>query len=116
MKRDRNGLLSWNYVALVLLLALIVAFFGALLIQRTRSQYNSVGSYRTLDLQNIQKLETVSDGFIYYDGSSVMKVDTGAKVKWSFQAGNGADFSADGSVYMSYLPLQLQKRSRLQNL
>ncbi|MBQ6595216.1 MAG: hypothetical protein IJH78_06100 [Clostridia bacterium] len=97
MKRDRNGLLSWNYVALVLLLALIVAFFGALLIQRTRSQYNSVGSYRTLDLQNIQKLETVSDGFIYYDGSSVMKVDTGAKVKWSFQAGNGADFSADGS-------------------
>lgn len=96
MRRDSNGRLPWTYVALVLLLALIVATLGALLIRRARGQYNFIGSYRTLDLQSVQKLETVDDGLIYYDGSSVIKVDTGAKVKWSFAAGTGADFSADG--------------------
>ena len=52
------------------------------------------GRYKTVDIANLQDLQATSDGFVYYDGSTVSSMDTDGKVKWSYLVGSDAGFSA----------------------
>lgn len=93
MERNRNGRLPWAIVLLICVLSCAIAIGSAFLINRLRSS-SSFGSCQTLLLSNVGKLETVSDGFICYDGSTISKVGDDGKNRWTNMVGADADFSA----------------------
>lgn len=93
MERYRRGRLPWAIVLLIVVLSCAIAYCGALIFTRARDA-TSFGNQRTLTLDNLQKLEAVQDGFVYYDGNAVAKVGDDGDFRWSYMLGAGADFNA----------------------
>ena len=106
MERNRNGRLPWTIVLLICVLCCAVAWGGALLINRVRSA-SSFGSTRTLPLSGVQSLVTLSDGFVYYDGSAIAKVGDDGNTRWSYMVGSGADFDASDAGVAAWIGQKL---------
>ena len=93
MDRNRKRRTPWAIVLLIIVLCCSIAYLGAVGINKIRSA-TSFASCKTVQLDNVAKLQAVSDGFVYYDGSAIMKVGSDAKNEWNYMMGAGADFSA----------------------
>lgn len=93
MDRNRRRRVPWAIVLLIIVLCCALAYGGARLINRVRSA-TSFARTQPMQLESVQKLETVSDGFVYYDGSTIAKVGSDARNRWTYMMGAGADFSA----------------------
>lgn len=94
MERNRTKRLPWAIALLIVVTTCLVAFLGARLVSYVtrRSAYD----YKTVQISENQGLQVVDDGFVYYDGASVVAVSTEAKVKWSVLVGRDAAFQASG--------------------
>lgn len=94
MEQNRRRRVPWAIVLLIIVLCCAIAYGGAVGINRVRSA-TSFASTRAMQLSGVQKLETVSDGFVYYDGSTITKVSSEGEGQWNYMMGAGADFAAD---------------------
>lgn len=106
MDRNRKRRLPWAIVLLIIALCCLMAYGGAFLINRVRST-TSFASTRVLQLDNAQKIEVVSDGFVYYDGSHITKVNADATNEWNYMMGAGADFTATDAGVASWIGRKL---------
>lgn len=102
MERDRNGRLPWAIVLLVIAFACAIAYSGALIYTRV-SERTSFGNRQAVELDAVQQLQTVGDGFVYYDGSYIAKVSDGANAKWSYMIGGGASFEASDAGVAAWI-------------
>lgn len=93
MEQNRNGRLPWAIVLLVIAFACAIAYSGAYIFTQV-SQRSTFGSRQVVELDAVQQLQAVDDGFVYYDGSYIAKVDDGARARWSYMMGGGASFEA----------------------
>lgn len=93
MEKRHYGKNPWAIVLLILALTCAIAYGCAALGARIFSA-DGFGRYKTVDIANLQDLQATSDGFVYYDGSTVSSMDTDGKVKWSYLVGSDAGFSA----------------------
>lgn len=96
MEHNRKARLPWGIVLLIVAFACAIAWVGALIYTRT-IHTDSFTSYRALQLDSVQKAEAVSDGFVYYDGNTIVKVGSDAMTDWSSMIGVGADYTATDS-------------------
>ena len=96
MDSEKNSKLSWGGALLIAVLVTVLAFFGARLVARLQAR-NTFGTYALIELPNTQGLQVVGDGFIYYDGSSLTRIDSGGKTIWSSLIGANASFDAQPS-------------------
>ena len=93
MERNRRRRLPWAIVLLIIVLCCAIAYGGAAIIARVRSA-TSFASTKVLQLDQAQVLEAVGDGFVYYDGATIVKVGSNGESRWSYMMGANADFSA----------------------
>lgn len=93
MESNRKARLPWAIVLLIVAFACAIAYAGAFIYTRMIDT-GSFASYRTLLLSSVQRAEAVSDGFVYYDGSTLVKVGSDAQSRWSSMVGAGVEFSA----------------------
>lgn len=93
MQRTQNGKLSWGLVLLITAVVCAISLLGARLIGN-RTGGMSFGEYKTFALTSNQGIQTVGDGFVYYNGSSLAHVSTGAQTQWTYMVGANASFSA----------------------
>lgn len=93
MVRRHTGKIPWAIVLLILLLCCGLAFGAAKLSQRAFSK-DSFGSYKAVEIANLQDLQTTANGFVYYDGSTVSAISSSGSVRWSYLVGANAGFAA----------------------
>jgi len=93
MQRDRRGRLSWTIVLLIVAICCVAAYCIALITHRI-TESNDFASVRMLQLERIDKLDPISDGFVYYDGGSIVKIRSDTTTAWSYMMGGGSDFCA----------------------
>ncbi len=93
MERTRARRTPWGIVLLIIALCCAIAYGGGTLIGRSRSN-NAFASTQVLQLDGAQQLQTVSDGFVYYDGNSLRKVNAQGDTQWAYAIGGGASMSA----------------------
>ena len=96
MERDQNSRLSWGGALLIAILITVLAFFGARFVRQFQAR-DTFGTYALIDLPNNQGLQVVGDGFVYYDGSSLMRVDSRGHTVWNSLVGANAKFDAQPS-------------------
>lgn len=106
MDRNRKRRLPWAVVLLIIALCCGIAYGGEYLFGRVRSA-SSFASTKVLQLDNAQKLEVVSDGFVYYDGNTITMVDDEGTNEWNYMMGAGADFSATDAGVASWIGKKL---------
>lgn len=93
MDRRHTGKNPWAIVLLILLLCCGLAFGAAKVRQRFFSK-EAFGSYQTIEIANLQDLQTTANGFVYYDGSTVSSISASGSVNWSYLVGAEAGFKA----------------------
>lgn len=93
MERNRRNRLPWAIVLLIVAVCCLIAYGSAALYRSATAPEPYVG-YEVLQLDGVDGLQAVSDGIVYYDGSTVLKVGADAETKWSYLVGSGADFAA----------------------
>lgn len=93
MERENNSQLSWAGAIVIAVLVTLFAFLGARMIASMRSR-NTFGTYALVNLPNNESLEVVGDGFIYYDGGSLTRVNSQGQTVWSSLIGANAQFDA----------------------
>lgn len=93
MESNRKGRLPWAIVLFIVALSILIAWGAASLIRSARES-SALGSVRTVSLNTIQSVETVSDGAIVYDGGSILKLGSDGKTSWSYMLGGGISLNA----------------------
>lgn len=93
MDARKSARIPWAIVLLILLLSCAIAYGFAVLGDKIFVD-DSFGSTKTVDIANLQDLQSTSDGFVYYDGSTVSAIDSQGDVRWSYLVGAEAGFSA----------------------
>lgn len=84
---------SWAAALVTALIAVSLSFLLALLIRGVFA-YSGFGSSRTVDIANLQQIQVLQDGFIYYDGASVSSISSVGRTRWSYSLGANAAFDA----------------------
>ncbi|MBQ8087166.1 MAG: hypothetical protein IJ074_11615 [Clostridia bacterium] len=102
MERDRRGRLPWAIVLIIIAFSCIIAYSAAWIVRQSGGA-QGFASYSSIRLDSARKLQTVKDGFVYYDGSSITKVGSGANIQWSYVVGANADFEANESGVASWV-------------
>lgn len=102
MDRTRKRRTPWAIVLLIIVLCCSIAYGGAVGINKIRSA-TSFASCKTVQLDNVVDLQSVSDGFVYYDGSTITKYGSNAKIQWNYMMGAGAAFSATDAGVASWI-------------
>ena len=93
MQRGRRYRGSWGIGLIVTLVCLLVSFFAAKLTHRAGSA--GFGSVTALNLDNVAEVQTVPNGFVYYNGTAVARVGSDGVSKWSYSIGKNAGFDAN---------------------
>lgn len=93
MERHSSAKNPWAIVLLILVLSCLIAYGIAALGTKIASS-DSFGRTKTLEIANLQDLQTTADGFVYYDGSTVSSINSEGDVRWSYLVGADAGFSA----------------------
>ena len=92
MEKKRQTRLPWAIALLIVIIACVIALVGARIFSRVTQK--SAYDYSTVEIASNMGLEVTGDGFVYYDGSSIISESTEAKVRWSYLIGKNADFDA----------------------
>ena len=106
MNRGQSGRLSWAGVLLIVAFSCAIAYALAVILH-SRAGESDFARYASTRLDSARKIETVDDGFIYYDGSSVTKVGKNANIRWSYIVGANADFKATDAGVASWIGSKL---------
>jgi len=93
MEYRRDSRMPWMIAILIVAAICLVSWLGAYLIHRA-SRDEDFGSYRTVIGAQNMEVQIAGDGFVYYDGSSITRMDSNGKVLWTYLIGRGAEFSA----------------------
>lgn len=93
MERDRRGRLPWAVVLLITALACLFVWLGALIVSKT-IHGSDFANTQIKQVSALVSAEAVSDGLVYYDGSSVTKLGADAEQKWSCMTGMGVSMNA----------------------
>lgn len=96
MDTRKSARTPWAIVLLILALSCALAYGFAALSDKISSNDN-FGHTKTVDIANLQDLQATSDGFVYYDGSTVSAINSSGDVRWSYLVGAEAGFSATDS-------------------
>ena len=96
MDRRRSAKNPWAIVLLIVALSMALAYGLAALAGRI-SASDGFGHCTTMEIANIQELQTTSGGFVYYDGNAVSSIASSGKVNWSYMMGQNAGFNASDS-------------------
>lgn len=102
MGQNRKGRLPWTIVLIVLVLCCGIAFGAAKLLVNATAP-SGYAEYRALQLENVQELQVVSDGFVYYDGSSLARIGADGATKWNYMIGGGAGFTASDAGVAAWI-------------
>lgn len=95
-RRTNRSSRSWA-VALIICLVAMALSYALALISRNVFSYSGFGSFKPVNIANLQDLNMVDDGFVYYDGSTVSAISSAGKVKWSYLIGANAQFESTNS-------------------
>lgn len=93
MDKRNSARNPWAVVLLILVLSCAIAYGIAALGTKIFTP-DSFGHTKTLEIANLQDLQTTADGFVYYDGSTVSSINSEGDVRWSYLVGGDAGFSA----------------------
>lgn len=93
MENKRSGKIPWTLVLIILAFTCALSY-GIAVIGTRLLDKETFGRYETLNISNIQDLQTTSEGFVYYDGSTVSSISSAGDVRWSYLVGQNAAFSA----------------------
>ena len=96
MDYRRDTRMPWTIAILIVAVICIVAWLGAFLINRS-ARVEGFGSYKTVIGAQNMDVQIAGDGFVYYDGSSVTRMDSEGKILWSCLISAGAEFNASAS-------------------
>ena len=96
MDTRRSARNPWAIVLLILALSCAIAY-GVAVLGNNMFNSDEFGHTRTVDIANLQELQATSDGFVYYDGSTVSAINSHGNVRWSYLVGAEAGFSATDS-------------------
>lgn len=80
-------------VLFIVILACAVSFFAANFARNSLGKDN-FGNYKSINIANLQGVNVINDGFVYYDGSTVSCISSTGSLKWSYLVGSGAGFKA----------------------
>lgn len=85
-----------NSLALTLFIVVLACAlsFGIAYISKSLMTRETFGQYKTIDIANLQGVDVINDGFVYYDGSTVSCISSSGTLKWSYLVGSGAGFKA----------------------
>jgi DNA-binding CsgD family transcriptional regulator len=93
MDKRNSARNPWAVVLLILVLSCAIAY-GIAALGTKMFTPDSFGHTKTLEIANLQDLQTTADGFVYYDGSTVSSINSEGDVRWSYLVGGDAGFSA----------------------
>lgn len=96
MGKRRSRQTPWAIVLLVLLVCCAAAF-GIGKMGSNALAGDTIGHAKAVNIANIQDLQTIDTGFVYYDGSTVSAIASDGGVKWSYLVGANAGFRASNS-------------------
>ena len=119
MERERRARLPWAIVLLILALSCAIAIAAARIFVNatTRTVLHDAAPARP---DSVQSVQTVGDGFVYYDGNSIVAVDSDGRIRWSYLVGSGASYDARDAGVASWVGRTLMlldgrnRHSRLQ--
>lgn len=93
MESNRKGRLPWAIVLFIVALSVLIAWGAASLI-RGAKESGALGSVRTVALNTVQSVQTVSDGVIVYDGGTISKLGSNGSPRWSYMLGGSVSLNA----------------------
>jgi len=93
MDKRNSGRNSWAIVLFILIITCAIAYGLATFGMRLFTS-DEFGHTKTIEIANLQELQSTSDGFVYYDGSTVSSISSQGDVRWSYMVGSNAGFSA----------------------
>ena len=93
MDGRKSAKTPWVIVLIIVALACLIAYGAASLTDKITAS-NNFGRTTGIDIANLQDLQATSNGFVYYDGSTVSSISSQGDVKWSYLVGSEAGFSA----------------------
>lgn len=93
MEARKNTRIPWVIVLLIVVLCCAIAY-GAAVFSKNLSAENNFGRTTSINIANLQDLQSTSNGFVYYDGSTVSSINSQGNVNWSYLVGSEAGFSA----------------------
>lgn len=96
MENRRARRMPWIIVILLVAAVCLVAWLGAFAIKKSAAN-SDFGSYTALSGAQSMEVRIAGDGFVYYDGSSITRMDSGGNVVWTYLVGGGVEFSASSS-------------------
>lgn len=96
MDKRQRGKNPWALVLLILVLCCGIAYGCAALGTRLLAA-DHFGQTKTVDIANLQGLHVTSEGFVYYDGSTISSLSSTGRVRWSYLVGANAGFHASDS-------------------
>ena len=96
MEKRRSAKNPWVVVLIIVLIAMLVAYGLARIVKNATSS-DGFGHTKSMEIANIQDLQTISNGFVYYDGNTVSSISSSGGVNWSYMVGVEADYYATDS-------------------
>ena len=87
---------SWGIAVLITLLVCALSILFAWL-YKTAWSSGTFGEYRRVELNGNQEIQTVGNGFVYYNGSSLSLVSDQGDAKWTYMIGANVSFDASNS-------------------
>ncbi len=96
MEKRKSVRNPWAIVLLIVAMAMAVSY-GLARLAKNAATSSSFGHITSMEIANIQHLQTISDGFVYYDGNTVSAITSSGKVDWSYMVGTDADIYATDS-------------------
>lgn len=93
MEARKNARIPWVIVLLIVAVCCALAY-GAAVFADNLTATNSFGRTTSINIANLQDLQSTSGGFVYYDGSTVSAISSQGDVQWSYLVGSNAGFSA----------------------
>lgn len=93
MNKKRKRKFSLLKTLLIVLLSCALSF-GIAYVGKSLLTRETFGQYKTIDIANLQGVDVIKDGFVYYDGGTVSCISSNGSLKWSYLVGSGAGFKA----------------------
>ncbi|MGI6240081.1 MAG: hypothetical protein ACOYI5_10700 [Christensenellales bacterium] len=93
MENNRGARMPWIIVILIVVIVLLLSWLGSLILRNAMGK-DDFGSYKAFLAADGAKVQTIGDGFIYYDGSTLARIQTSGDTKWQYHIGANAQFHA----------------------
>lgn len=93
MERVRNTRMPWIIVLFLVALVCGLSYLAAYLLNGAFAP-DVLGKYRLVPGVADAEIAVAGDGFVYYDGSTLTRMDSSGEVKWTYLIGGNVEFTA----------------------